>query len=50
MERLSSEAKPGDERPITGHVLAGEVVQQLSTPPDETKKAHPGVGVLTMNL
>ena len=50
MERLSSEAESGDERPVPGHVLSGQVVEQLSTTPNEPEEAHAGVGVLPVKL
>ncbi len=50
MERLSSEAESGDERPIPGHVLSGQVVEQLSTSPNQPEEAHASVGVLPVKL
>ena len=50
MGRLSSEAELGYERPIAGHVLVGEVAEQLSAAPHQPEKAHPGMGVLPMNF
>ncbi len=50
MERLSSEAQPGDERPVSGHVLVGEIVEQLSAAPNEPEETHPRVGVFPVKL
>ena len=50
MGRLSSEAEPGYKGPVSGHVLAGEVVEQLSAATHKSEEAHPGMGVLPMEL